>query len=79
MQHENIRKASKVYRLNDDGLQTCLNTTFTQDCKKKNTLGTFNMETEAFIIKPYNNQANYIQNMYMQRNITLITKCNACK
>ena len=26
------------------------------------------METEAFIIKPYTNQANYMQNMYMQRN-----------
>jgi hypothetical protein len=34
MQHENIWKASKFIELNYDGLQTCLNTTFTQDCKK---------------------------------------------
>jgi hypothetical protein len=31
-------KLTMFIELNYDGLQTCLNTTFTQDCKKRNAL-----------------------------------------
>jgi hypothetical protein len=72
-------KVAKFIELNDDGPQSCLNTTFTQDHKRKMPNEIINMNMKAYIIEPLNNQANYMQNMYMQRNITLITKCNACK
>jgi hypothetical protein len=31
-------KLARFIEFNDDGPQSCLNTTFTQDCKKKNAL-----------------------------------------
>jgi hypothetical protein len=30
-----MQRASKVHKLNDGGLQSCLNTMFTQYCKRK--------------------------------------------
>jgi hypothetical protein len=44
----------RFIELNDDGSQSCLNTTFTQDQKREN---------EALIIKSIK-QPNYMQNMY---------------
>jgi uncharacterized membrane protein len=41
-------------RLNDSGLQSCLNTMFTQDYKKENAhivIWSINIGTKAFIIK----------------------------
>jgi hypothetical protein len=73
------QKLARFIKLNDDGPQSCLNTTFTQDHKRKMPSWSINMDMNAYIIEPWNNQANYMQNMYMQRNIRLITKCNACK
>jgi hypothetical protein len=49
MQHENIWKASKVY---DDGPQSYLNTTFTQDHKRKMPSWSINIDMKAYIIEP---------------------------
>jgi hypothetical protein len=73
-------KLARFIELNDDGPQSCLNTTFTQDHKRKILIGpyealTWELKHTSLSIK---NQAYYVQNMYTQRNITLITKCNAC-
>jgi hypothetical protein len=75
-------KLARFIERNDDSPQSCLNTTFTQDHKRKILIRpyealTWKMKYTSLSIQ--NNQANYVQNMYMQRNITLITKCSACK
>jgi hypothetical protein len=75
-------KLARFIELNDDSPQSYLNTTFTQDHKRKILIMpyealTWKMKHTSLSIQ--NNQANYVQNMYTQRNITLITKCNACK
>jgi hypothetical protein len=75
-------KLARFIELNDDSPQSCLNTTFTQDHKMKILIRpyevlTWEMKHTSLSIK--NNQANYVQNMYTQSIITLITKCNACK
>jgi hypothetical protein len=54
MQHEPYKKLARFIEHNDEGPQSCLNTTFTQDWKKENThmaLWRINMEIEAYIIK----------------------------
>jgi hypothetical protein len=33
-----FEKLARFIKLNDDGLQTCLNTMFTKECKNKNAL-----------------------------------------
>jgi hypothetical protein len=75
-------KLARFIELNDDSPRSCLNTTFTQDHKRKILIRpyealTLKMKHTSLSIQ--NNQANYVQNMYTQRNITLITKCSACK
>jgi hypothetical protein len=72
-------KLARFIELNDDDPQSCLNTTFTQDCKNKNALEALTWKLKHTSLSIYNNQANYVQNMYTQRSILLITKCNACK
>jgi hypothetical protein len=75
-------KLARFIELNDDGPQSCLNTTFTQDHKRKILIRTYEALTwkiKHTSLSIQNNQANYMQDMYTQRNITSITKCNACK
>jgi hypothetical protein len=59
-------KLSWFIELNDDGPQSCLNTTFTQDCKGNNhmALWSINMENEAYIIK-YINQWSLLNTKYV--------------
>ena len=63
-------KLARFIELNYDGLQTCLNTTFTQDCKKKNAhivIWSINIGTKAFIIKLHKkSQANIKRKMTMR-------------
>jgi hypothetical protein len=53
---------ARYIKLNDGGLQSCLNTMFTQDCKKKNAyivIWSINIGIKAFIIKLHKkSQAN---------------------
>jgi hypothetical protein len=53
---------ARYIKLNDVGLQSCLNTMFTQDYKMKNAhifIWSINIGTEAFIIKLHKrSQAN---------------------
>jgi hypothetical protein len=45
---------ARPIKLNDGGLQSCLNIMFTQDCKKKNAhivIWSINIGMKAFIIK----------------------------
>jgi hypothetical protein len=44
-------KLARFIELNDDGPESCLNTTFTQDHKRKKCPRSINMETEAYIIE----------------------------
>jgi hypothetical protein len=45
-------KLARFIELNDDGLQLCLNTTFTQDHKRKMPSWSINMDMKAYIIEP---------------------------
>jgi hypothetical protein len=44
-------KLARFIELNDDGPQSCLNTTFTQDHKRKMPSYSINMDMKAYIIK----------------------------
>jgi hypothetical protein len=77
--YENL---ARFIELNDNGPQSCLNTTFTQDHKRKILIRPYKALTckmKHTSLSIQNNQTNYVQNMYTQSIITLITKCNACK
>jgi hypothetical protein len=45
-------KLARFIKLNDDGPQSCLNTTFTQDHKRKMASYSINMDMKAYIIEP---------------------------
>jgi hypothetical protein len=45
-------KLARFIELNDNGLQSCLNTTFTQDHKRKMPILSINMDMKAYIIGP---------------------------
>jgi hypothetical protein len=45
-------KLARFIELNDDGPQSCLNTTFTQDHKRKMLSWSINMDMKAYIIEP---------------------------
>jgi hypothetical protein len=45
-------KLARFIELNDDGPQSCLNTTFTQDHKRKIPSWSINMDMKAYIIEP---------------------------
>jgi hypothetical protein len=45
-------KLARFIELNDDGSQSCLNTTFTQDHKRKKHRWSINMDMKAYIIEP---------------------------
>jgi hypothetical protein len=47
--YENL---ARFIELNDDGPQSCLNTTFTQDYKRKIPSWSINMYMKAYIIEP---------------------------
>jgi hypothetical protein len=46
------QKLARFIKLNDDGPQSCLNTTFTQDHKRKIPSWSINMDMKAYIIEP---------------------------
>jgi hypothetical protein len=43
---------ARFIKLNDDGPQSCLNTTFTQDHKRKFPRWSINMDMKVYIIEP---------------------------
>jgi hypothetical protein len=45
-------KLARFIELNDDGPQSCLNTTFTQYHKRKMPSRSINMDMKAYIIEP---------------------------
>ena len=62
---ETYEKLARFIELNYDGLQTCLNTTFTQDCKKKNAVEALTWKLDGaseylifFICTPLNKLSN---------------------
>jgi hypothetical protein len=45
-------KLARFIELNDDGPQSCLNNTFTQDHKRKMPSCSINMDMKSYIIEP---------------------------
>ena len=71
-------KLARFIELNDDGPQSCLNTTFTEDHKRKIPLTSIIMENEAFIIKSIK-QPNqlYAKHVWSAKRM-VVARCNAC-